>query len=66
MARSPALPVIDISRFHHPASTTHAQLAPTKQLVAGVMPGLVRLSVGLEGADDLIAGLETGLRAAAV
>ncbi|MBL1120014.1 PLP-dependent transferase [Streptomyces sp. 110] len=52
--------------LHHPASTTHAQLAPNQQLVAGVTPGPVRLSVGIEGADDLIADLETGLRAAAV
>ncbi|MFJ8492706.1 bifunctional o-acetylhomoserine/o-acetylserine sulfhydrylase [Streptomyces sp. NPDC094038] len=50
----------------HPASTTHAQLAPEQQLAAGVTPGLVRLSVGIEGVDDLIADLEAGLRAAAV
>ncbi|SCF60773.1 Cys/Met metabolism PLP-dependent enzyme [Streptomyces sp. MnatMP-M27] len=49
-----------------PASTTHAQLAPDQQLAAGVTSGLVRLSVGMEGIDDLIADLETGLRAAAV
>ncbi|MFJ9351107.1 O-acetylhomoserine aminocarboxypropyltransferase/cysteine synthase family protein [Streptomyces sp. NPDC101237] len=50
----------------HPASTTHAQLAPDQQLAAGVTPGLVRLSVGIEGVGDLIADLEAGLRAAAV
>ncbi|MFJ9567336.1 bifunctional o-acetylhomoserine/o-acetylserine sulfhydrylase [Streptomyces fuscichromogenes] len=50
----------------HPASTTHAQLAPDQQLAAGVTPGLVRLSVGIEGVRDLIADLRTGLRAAAV
>ncbi|WP_019071740.1 O-acetylhomoserine aminocarboxypropyltransferase/cysteine synthase family protein [Streptomyces hokutonensis] len=49
----------------HPASTTHAQLDAGRQAAAGVAPGLVRLSVGLEGADDLLADLETGLRAAA-
>ncbi|MET0133208.1 MAG: aminotransferase class V-fold PLP-dependent enzyme [Kibdelosporangium sp.] len=46
----------------HPASTTHAQLSPEQQLASGVTPGLVRLSVGLEGIDDLIADLERGLR----
>ncbi|KPI21922.1 O-acetylhomoserine/O-acetylserine sulfhydrylase [Actinobacteria bacterium OK074] len=50
----------------HPASTTHAQLDAQQQAVAGVTPGLVRLSVGLEGAADLVADLERGLRAAAV
>ncbi|MFF3371563.1 O-acetylhomoserine aminocarboxypropyltransferase/cysteine synthase family protein [Streptomyces sp. NPDC002680] len=50
----------------HPASTTHAQLDAGQQIAAGVTPGLVRLSVGLEGVDDLIADLETGLAAAAV
>lgn len=38
----------------HPASTTHAQLTPEQQLDAGVTPGLIRLSVGLEHVDDLI------------
>ncbi|MFF2086015.1 O-acetylhomoserine aminocarboxypropyltransferase/cysteine synthase family protein [Nocardia sp. NPDC058176] len=47
----------------HPASTTHAQLEPAQQLDAGVTPGLVRLSVGLEGVTDLIADLERALRA---
>lgn len=49
----------------HPASTTHAQLTPEQQLTAGVTPGLVRLSVGIEHADDLIADLSRGLDAAA-
>jgi O-acetylhomoserine (thiol)-lyase len=48
----------------HPASTTHSQLTPDQQETAGVTPGLVRLSVGLEHTDDLIADLETGFRAA--
>jgi O-acetylhomoserine (thiol)-lyase len=48
----------------HPASTTHSQLSPEEQLSAGVTPGLVRLSVGLEGVEDLIADLEAGFRAA--
>ena len=50
----------------HPASTTHAQLTPEEQLSTGVTPGLVRLAVGLEGIDDIIADLEQGFAAAAV
>jgi O-acetylhomoserine (thiol)-lyase len=48
----------------HPASTTHAQLNEQQQRASGVTPGLIRLSVGLEGIDDLIADLDQGLRAA--
>ena len=48
----------------HPASTTHSQLTPEQQLTAGVTPGLVRLSVGIENVDDLKADLEAGLTAA--
>lgn len=47
----------------HPASTTHAQLTPEQQLAAGISPGLVRLSVGLEHKDDLIAELEQAIAA---
>jgi O-acetylhomoserine (thiol)-lyase len=47
----------------HPASTTHSQLSPEQQLTAGVTPGLVRLSIGLENVDDLKADLEAGLAA---
>ena len=48
----------------HPASTTHSQLTPEQQELAGVSPGLVRLSLGLEHIDDIIADLETGFEAA--
>ncbi len=48
----------------HPASTTHSQLNAEDQLRAGVTPGLVRLAVGLEGLDDVLADLEAGFRAA--
>ena len=48
----------------HPASTTHSQLTPEQQLTTGVTPGLVRLSVGIENIDDIIADLEGGLAAA--
>jgi O-acetylhomoserine (thiol)-lyase len=49
----------------HPASTTHSQLTPEQQLTAGVTPGLVRLSVGIENIADLKIDLEAGLAAAA-
>jgi O-acetylhomoserine (thiol)-lyase len=48
----------------HPASTTHSQLGLTEQLATGVTPGLVRLSVGIEHIDDILADLEAGFRAA--
>jgi O-acetylhomoserine (thiol)-lyase len=48
----------------HPASTTHSQLSSEQQVSAGVTPGLVRLSVGLESIEDIIADLETGFEAA--
>ena len=49
----------------HPASTTHAQLSDAERLAAGVTPGLVRLSVGIEDSADLLADLERGLGAVA-
>jgi O-acetylhomoserine (thiol)-lyase len=49
----------------HPASTTHQQLTDEQLQAAGVGPEMVRLSVGLEDADDLIWDLERGLAAAA-
>ncbi|QQQ75603.1 bifunctional o-acetylhomoserine/o-acetylserine sulfhydrylase [Saccharothrix sp. 6-C] len=52
------------SLIAHPASTTHSQLTPEQQVVSGVTPGLVRLSVGIEGVEDLKADLEAGFRAA--
>lgn len=48
----------------HPASTTHSQGPEEDRLAAGVTPGLVRLSVGLENVDDIIADLEQGFAAA--
>lgn len=48
----------------HPASTTHSQLTPEQQLTTGVTPGLVRLSIGIENIDDIIADLEVGFAAA--
>jgi O-acetylhomoserine (thiol)-lyase len=48
----------------HPASTTHQQLSPEDQLSSGVTEDLVRLSVGLEHVDDLIADLDQAIRVA--
>jgi O-acetylhomoserine (thiol)-lyase len=48
----------------HPATTTHSQLTEAEQLSTGVSPGLVRLSVGIESIDDILADLEAGFRAA--
>ena len=48
----------------HPASTTHSQLTPEELAATGADEGLVRLSLGLEDAGDLIADLEAGFRAA--
>mgnify|MGYP001167324428 FL=1 len=48
----------------HPASTTHSQLSEEEQRAAGIEPGFVRLSVGLEHIDDILADIERGLAAA--
>lgn len=48
----------------HPASTTHSQLSVEEQAASGVTPGLVRLSVGIEHVDDILADLEAGFTAA--
>ncbi|PRR74673.1 homocysteine synthase [Neomoorella humiferrea] len=45
----------------HPASTTHQQLSPEEQLASGVTEDLVRLSIGLEDVEDLVADLEQAL-----
>jgi O-acetylhomoserine (thiol)-lyase len=49
----------------HPASTTHRQLTPEEQLKAGVTPEMIRLSVGVEHIDDIIADLSQALDKAA-
>ncbi|WP_420112867.1 bifunctional o-acetylhomoserine/o-acetylserine sulfhydrylase [Pseudactinotalea sp.] len=49
----------------HPASTTHSQLTPEEQAASAVTPGLVRLAVGIEHIDDILADLEKGFEAAA-
>ena len=48
----------------HPASTTHSQLSPEDQLATGVSEGYVRLSIGIEHIDDILADLKQALEAA--
>jgi O-acetylhomoserine (thiol)-lyase len=47
----------------HPASTTHSQLSEAEQVTTGVTPDLVRLCIGLESIEDILADLEAGFRA---
>ena len=47
----------------HPASTTHRQMSPEVQAAAGVKPEMIRLSVGIEHSDDIIADLDQALAA---
>ena len=48
----------------HPATTTHSQLSPEQQAAGGITPELVRLSVGIEHIDDILADLDQALAAA--
>ena len=45
----------------HPSSTTHSQMNQEQQVAAGITPGMVRLSVGIEHTDDIIADLDSAL-----
>jgi O-acetylhomoserine (thiol)-lyase len=47
----------------HPASTTHRQMSPEEQRNAGVVPEMIRLSIGIEHSDDIIADLKQALDA---
>ena len=47
----------------HPATTTHSQLNDEELLAAGVTPGYVRLSIGIEHSDDIIADIKQALAA---
>lgn len=47
--------------LHHPASTSHRQYSPDQLAAAGVSPGLLRLSVGCEDADDIVGDLDQAL-----
>ena len=49
----------------HPATTTHSQLSPEELLDQGIKPNTIRLSIGTEHIDDILADLETGFAAAA-
>ena len=50
------------SLITHPASTTHSQLSPQELEAAGIGAGIIRLSIGIEDADDLIADLDAALK----
>jgi len=45
----------------HPASTTHSSLSEEDRLAVGITPGLIRVSVGLEHIDDIIADIDQAL-----
>jgi O-succinylhomoserine sulfhydrylase len=45
----------------HPASTTHAKLTDEERAAVGISPGLIRISVGLEHRDDILADIKKGL-----
>jgi len=47
----------------HPASTTHSKLSDAERAAVGIMPGLIRISVGLEDMKDIIADVEQALKA---
>ena len=47
----------------HPATTTHSQLTEQEMLAAGVTPGYVRLSIGIEHPDDIVADIKQALAA---
>ena len=49
------------SLVSHPSTMTHASMPPDVQLTAGITPGMIRLSVGIETIDDLLADLERSL-----
>ena len=48
--------------IEHPASMTHSPYSPEERAAAGISDGLVRLSVGLENVEDIIADLEQGFK----
>jgi len=47
----------------HPASTTHRQLSEEQQIACGVSPDLIRLSIGIENIDDILADIDQALAA---
>lgn len=59
-ARATSLGGVD-TVVHHPASTSHRQFGAEQLAALGISPGLLRLSVGCEDADDIVADLEQAL-----
>jgi O-succinylhomoserine sulfhydrylase len=49
----------------HPASTTHSKLSDAERAAVGILPGMVRISVGIENADDVLADIKQALKASA-
>ncbi|HNJ66303.1 MAG TPA: PLP-dependent transferase, partial [Turneriella sp.] len=49
----------------HPASTTHSKLTDAERAAVGILPGMVRISVGLENANDVLADIEQALKKSA-
>ena len=45
----------------HPATSTHVSLPPEDQAAIGITPGLLRISIGLEDGDDIVADLERAI-----
>ena len=52
---------ITAAQVIHPASTTHRQLTEAEQAAAGVTPGMIRLCIGIEHIDDIVADLDQAL-----
>ena len=46
----------------HPASTTHSKLSEEERKAVGILPGLIRVSVGLEHIDDIVEDIEQALK----
>ncbi len=46
----------------HPASTTHSKLSETERAAVGITPGLIRISVGLENIQDVMADIEQAMK----
>jgi O-succinylhomoserine sulfhydrylase len=67
-----ALNIIDVSNnlgdakslITHPETTTHSKVAPEERAALGITPGLMRIAVGLEDAEDLCEDLEQALKVA--
>ena len=56
---------LKISLAIHPATTTHSQLTAEQQAAGGISPELIRLSIGIEHIDDILADIDAALAASA-